>query len=124
MEWLALARDEEIEAATSESPQTLTVLSGSVMAGSTAGDVGLGCGATAMVAAAQDRVRLSATAPAVVVQTWVPDLAAEVVAPALAGGRDLRELAARTRSLAAGSMPSEPEQRWRSITPLGLALPL
>jgi hypothetical protein len=106
MEWLALARDEEIEAATSESPQTLTVLSGSVMAGSTAGDVGLGCGATAMVAAAQGRVRLSATTPAVVVRTWVPDLAAEVVALALATGQDPRELAARTRSFSVGLMPS------------------
>jgi hypothetical protein len=37
---------------------------------------------------------------------WVPDLAAEVVASALVGGRDLREFAAWTRSLSVGSMSS------------------
>lgn len=99
VERIALAQGEVIQATTSGSPQTLTVLRGGVTAGTTAGQLGLRGGETAMVAAAQANVTLAATAPAVILRTWVPDLASEIIAPALAAGHQERQVVALAGSL-------------------------
>lgn len=100
IERIALARGEAVLATTSDSPQTLTVLRGEFTAGTSAGQVHLGHGETGIVAAACRQVHLQATAPAVLLRTWVPDLEAEVVAHLLAAGHSARQV-----STLAGALP-------------------
>lgn len=99
VERIALARGETLHATTSDSPQTLTVLRGGVSPGTITGQLELCSGETAIVAAAQASVALVATAPAIILRTWVPDLAAEIIAPALAAGHSERQVAALAGSL-------------------------
>jgi mannose-6-phosphate isomerase len=98
VERIAFAFGETSFATTSESPQTLTVLRGSVNVATEAGVVQFSSGETAIVSAACGSVRLTATAPAILLRTWVPDLVAEVIASALAAGHSARQVAALVRT--------------------------
>ena len=99
VERIALARGETITAATSDSPQTLTVLRGGVTATTGAGPMSLCNGESAIVTADQTSVSLAATAPAVILRTWVPDLASEILIPALAAGHPVHQVTALAGSL-------------------------
>lgn len=99
VERIALARGERVIATTSGSPQTLTVLQGAATAATDSGGLDLGSGETAIVTAACAAVTLTATAPAVILRTWVPDLEREIVAPALAAGHDAARITALAGSL-------------------------
>lgn len=99
VERIALARGEAITVAASGSPQTLTVLRGGIMAATGAGELPLHGGDTAIVTAACATVNLSATAPAIVLRTWVPDLEREVMTPALTAGHGVEQIMALSGSL-------------------------
>ncbi|MBA2519882.1 MAG: hypothetical protein H0V24_09470, partial [Chloroflexia bacterium] len=98
VERIALARGEELSTTATGSPHTLTVLRGAVEAGSDVGQVAVAGGETAIAAAACP-VRLRATAPAVLLRTWVPDLLTEIVIPALAAGHEPAAVSALAGSL-------------------------
>ncbi|MDQ3410568.1 MAG: class I mannose-6-phosphate isomerase [Chloroflexota bacterium] len=98
VERIALARGEEMSTTATGSPHTLTVLRGAVEAGSDVGQVAVAGGETAIAAAACP-VRLRATAPAVLLRTWVPDLLTEIVIPALAAGHEPAAVSALAGSL-------------------------
>jgi mannose-6-phosphate isomerase len=99
VERIALARGETAIATTSGSPQTLTVLRGGTTAATNDGSLALHGGDTAIVTAACNAVMLTATAPAVVLRTWVPDLEREVMAPALSGGHGVEQVMALSGGL-------------------------
>jgi mannose-6-phosphate isomerase len=98
VERIAFVFGETSFATTSESPQTLTVLRGGITAITAAGTTQLNSGETAIVSAACGSVRLTATAPSILLRTWVPDLDAEVIASALAAGNSARQVAALVRT--------------------------
>ncbi len=92
LERIALAAGEEVTCPIG-SPQTLTCLRGSVIVETNGGSADLNAGETAVVAAVTP-CRLRAVAPAVLLRAWVPDLAADVIAPTRTSGADDEEIAA------------------------------
>ena len=86
LERIALAAGERVEVVADGSPQTLTCLHGRVEVATAAGITTAAAGETVVLAAAAPPAGLVATAPAVVLRGWVPDLRAEVVVPARATG--------------------------------------
>lgn len=103
LERIAFDPGEAVEVAASGSAQTLTCLGGTAEA-TAAGDatpVVIADGETVVVCAAARvaRLRASASSSAVVLRAWVPALASEVVAPAMAAGHTGPEIAALAGSL-------------------------
>lgn len=96
LERIELAEGAEVAVAASGSAQTLTCLRGSVrvVPSAEASAVDCGEGETVVVGAAAPTARLRATASAVVLRGWVPDLVSEVVAPARAAGHGDAAIAA------------------------------
>lgn len=85
-----LAVGDSVELTAEDSPQVVTVLAGAIrLAG-----LEVGAWQTAVVPASWGAVGATASAEAVVLRAWVPDLAADVVGPALAAGVDPERLAA------------------------------
>ncbi len=84
LERIALVAGEAIDLTAAGTPQALTCLQGGAAVRTDGGEVALTAGETAVVLAGSPDTRLRATAPAVVLRGWVPDLAADVVAPARA----------------------------------------
>ncbi|HVL23111.1 MAG TPA: type I phosphomannose isomerase catalytic subunit [Thermomicrobiales bacterium] len=92
LERISLPAGGSIDAGGAESPQVVTVLSGgaSLCGGD---DVALTPGSSGVVWSTATPARLTATAPAVVLRAWVPDLAVEVVAPAEQAGAEASAIA-------------------------------
>jgi mannose-6-phosphate isomerase len=81
LERIAFPAGGSIAAGSAESPQVVTVLSGSA-ALDDGGDLTLTAGSSGVIWPTTDPVQVTATAPAIVLRAWVPDLAADVVQPA------------------------------------------
>ena len=94
LERIALPSGGQIETAASASPQALTCLRGAVTVAAGAGAAMLGAGGTSVVPAQATPAHLAASAPAVVLRAWVPDLPMEVVAPARRSGATLDAITA------------------------------
>ena len=86
LERIALAAGERVTGSASASPQTLTCLRGALEVVAAEGAVTVPAGGTGVVPASIAEAAIRALAPAVALRSWVPDLAAEVVAPARAAG--------------------------------------
>jgi mannose-6-phosphate isomerase len=88
VERIALAAGESLALATTGSPQVLTCLRGGLAITVDGIAATMTAGQTVAVLASSSAATVQATDPAVTLRAWVPDLAAEVVAPARAGATD------------------------------------
>ncbi len=88
LERIAAAAGERIRVSLprNTSPQTFTSLRGSAMVVAGERSVTLRAGETAVASADSGNIELEGTTPVVFVRSWIPDLRAEIVEPALAGG--------------------------------------
>lgn len=94
LERIVLAVGQEVTLTAAGSPQAVTCLHGGAELASEAGTVPLAAGETGVLAAAIGVGRLRATTSAVLLRAWIPDLSAEIVAPARAAGHDDAAIAA------------------------------
>lgn len=91
LERLALPAGASIDVGGLDSPHVITVIAGTVELGGDAGHA-LGAGASGVIWPTMGPAKLRATAPAIVLRAWVPDLAA-LVAAARRSGADVAAIA-------------------------------
>lgn len=86
--------DRELFLADARTPQVVTVLSGAVTLAGGGDTLELAAGSSAVVWPARDAALLRMTGGTVLLRAWVPDLVADVVAPARSAGAPDAEIAA------------------------------
>jgi mannose-6-phosphate isomerase len=88
VERIALAAGESLTLTTSGSPQVITCLRGGLEIAVDGMSASMASGQTAAILASSPVAAVQASEPAVMLRAWVPDLAAEIVAPARAAAAD------------------------------------
>ncbi len=94
LERITLDAGEHVPVRSPASPQVVTVLEGAAQVSNADGDVVLNAGRSCVLWPSGDAATLRATEQVVALRAWVPDIAADIVAPALAAGNSRDAIAA------------------------------